>query len=451
MSDITSLTSLEKRAISSLAVLYGFRMLGLFMVLPVLAIYAPGYKGFTPLLLGVAIGVYGLTQAILQVPLGLVSDRIGRKPVVIGGLLVFVLGSLIAALSHSMAGLITGRALQGGGAIASTLMALVSDLTSEENRAKAMAAIGGTIGLSFMLAMVVGPVIASTTGLPGIFWFTAGLGAAGILFFMAFVPQVVRVQNRETLADTSEIRNLLRDTNLLRLDFGIFVLHLVLMAGFVVIPTLLMQELGFHRENLWWVYMGLLGGGFFAMLPLLIIGEKRRVQKQSFIIAVAVMAGAALLLGLHRSFALTLLLLLLYFAAFNMLEASLPSWLSKSCPAGQRGTAMGIYSTSQFFGAFCGGVLGGWSLQQFGTDGLFLMIAAILAIWLLVSLGLRQPRPMKTVVLRVGDMHHAEFAELISAIPGVEDILVVEGEPLAYAKIDQQRAEMQRLKPYFNT
>lgn len=427
-------------------------MLGLFMVLPVLALYVNQYAGASPLLLGLALGAYGLTQSMLQIPLGLLSDRIGRKPVIIGGLLVFVLGSVIAALSDSMLGLIVGRALQGGGAIASTLMALVTDLTSEENRAKAMAAIGGTIGFSFMLAMVAGPLIAGVSGLSGVFWVTAALGLVGILCFKVFVPRVVRAtQNRESLADAREIRNLLRDGNLLRLDFGIFALHLVLMASFVVIPTLLTDDLRIDADNLWWVYMGLLGGGFCAMLPLLILGEKHRRHKLALLTAVATMACAALLLAAWSSLWATLLLLLLFFAAFNLLEASLPSWMSKSCPPGHRGTAMGIYSTSQFFGAFCGGLIGGWSLQQFGASGVFLVVAVILVLWFFLAVGLHQPRPLRTVVLRVGDLPHARFAEIISNIPGVEDILVVEGEPLAYAKIDRQQVDLQALKPYFNS
>jgi predicted MFS family arabinose efflux permease len=444
-------SALEKRATFSLASLYGFRMLGLFMVLPVLALYQENYADATPFLLGLTLGVYGLTQAILQIPLGLLSDKIGRAPVIIGGLLIFVLGSVVAAMADTMQGLILGRALQGMGAIASTLMAMVTDLTSEQNRTKAMASIGASIGLSFIVAMIAGPLIASAMGLSGVFWVTALLGCIGVFVFVLLVPRVAHVQkNREALADLNQIGLLLKQPTLLRLNLGIFALHLALMAAFVVIPTMLSGQLGISGDDLWWLYLALLGGGFIAMLPVMILGEKYQRQKLAFVSAIACMTVAMLVLGREQGAILTLAMLLLFFAAFNLLEATLPSWLSKACPAGSRGTAMGIYSTSQFMGAFVGGILGGWSLQQFGSTGVFLLVAVVLAIWWFLSLSLKSPRPLQTLVLEVGEMEHRDFVKIISNIVGVEDILVVKGESLAYAKVDKKTVDMTSIKPYLN-
>lgn len=421
------------------------------MVLPVLALYQGDYADATPFLLGLTLGIYGLTQAILQIPLGLLSDRIGRAPVIIGGLIMFVLGSVVAAMADSMQGLILGRALQGMGAIASTLMAMVTDLTSEQNRTKAMASIGASIGLSFMLAMIAGPLIASAMGLSGVFWVTALLGCIGILVFIVLVPRVVQVQrNRETLADLNQIGRMLKQPTLLRLNLGIFALHLALMAAFVVIPTLLSDQLGISGDNLWWVYLALLGGGFVAMLPVMILGEKYQQQKLAFVAAVGCMTVAMFVLSSQQGAALTLAMLLLFFAAFNLLEATLPSWLSKACPAGSRGTAMGIYSTSQFMGAFVGGTLGGWSLQNYGGEGVFLLVAVVLGVWWVLSLSLKSPRPLQTLVLQVGEMEHRNFVKIISNITGVEDILVVKGEALAYAKVDKKTVDMPSIKPYLN-
>lgn len=426
-------------------------MLGLFMVLPVLALYQDKYSDATPFLLGLTLGVYGLTQAILQIPLGLLSDKIGRAPVIIGGLLIFVIGSIVAAMAESMQGLVLGRALQGMGAIASTLMALVTDLTAEQNRTKAMASIGASIGLSFMLAMIAGPIIASFMGLSGVFWVTALLGCMGIFVFVLGVPRISSPQkNRETLADLGQIGRLLKQPTLLRLNLGIFALHMALMAVFVVIPTMLANQLGIPGDDLWWVYLALLGGGFVAMLPVMILGEKYQCQKLTLVSAIGCMTLAMLALGIEQGPILTLIMLLVFFIAFILLEAVLPSWLSKTCPAGSRGTAMGIYATSQFMGAFVGGTLGGWSLQQFGNTGVFLLVAVVLAIWWFFSLSLKSPRPLQTLVLEVGEMEHRDFVKIISNIVGVEDILLIKGESLAYAKVDKKTVDMSSIKPYLN-
>jgi predicted MFS family arabinose efflux permease len=451
LTETTHFSSIERRATLSIASLFGFRMLGLFMVLPVLALATGDYPDFTPLMLGITLGAYGLTQAILQIPLGLLSDRIGRQPVIIGGLLMFIAGSVVAALADTMIGLVIGRALQGTGAIASTLMALVADLTGEQNRSKAMATIGGSIGFSFMLAMILGPLFAANFGLPSVFWVTAALGVVGIFIAQFLVPKAVSMRrNREAMTDAQQIRGLLAESNLMRLNIGIFSLHFALMAAFVAIPTMLSDELSISGGNLSWVYLGLLGGGFFVMLPVMIMAEKLGYQKLVFVAAVALMALTTAVLSSQRGPVLTPLMLLLFFAAFNLLEATLPSWLSKLCPVGNRGTAMGIYSTSQFFGAFAGGLAGGWSMHQFGLDGLFVTISLVLLAWAFVSTGLQSPRPLQTLVLSVGNLEQQDFLKIVSNITGVEDILLVKGEQLAYVQIDRLQVDMPSLQPYLN-
>ena len=421
------------------------------MVLPVLALAVAGYEDYSPLMLGFVLGAYGLTQALLQIPLGLLSDQIGRQSVIIGGLMMFVAGSVLAALSESMLGLMLGRALQGAGAIASTLMALITDLTLEHNRSKAMAAIGGSIGFSFIFAMMLGPIITAMFGLSGIFWLTAILGLFGIGIMLFFIPKVSMIQrNREAITISSDIKKLLRDPILARLNLGIFALHLSLMAAFVAVPSILDAELMIDTLKLPWVYLGLLGGGFFLMLPAMIAAEKYHAQKFVFLLSIAIMIIATFTLGWHRNSVITPIMLLIFFASFNLLEASLPSWLSKSCPVGYRGTAMGIYSTSQFLGAFVGSLLGGLTIQYWNIDTLFYSVCLNLLIWLIISLGLKSPRPLQTLVLAVGDSKHQDFLKIITNIAGVEDILLINGEHLAYVQIDRVTVDMQSLQPYLN-
>ncbi|MGB0458735.1 MAG: MFS transporter [Porticoccaceae bacterium] len=441
----------EKRAVFSIASLYGFRMLGLFMVLPVMSIYFDQYQQASAFLLGLALGIYGLTQAILQIPLGLLSDKIGRRPVILGGLLMFILGSVVAATAETAIGVVIGRALQGAGAIASTLMALVTDLTAEQNRTKAMASIGGSIGISFAVAMILGPVVAANFGLAGIFWLTAALGLIGAMIVFKAIPKTFSMrQNRETQTDLQQLGNLLREPSLMRLNIGIFFLHLTLMAAFVVIPNVLVQQLAVSPDQLWWVYLSLLGGGFIAMLPAMIFAEKRNAQKKIFVLAVALMTFAMLVLGSTDGVVLTVSMLFIYFAAFNLLEALLPSWLSKVCPVGNRGTAMGIYSSCQFLGTFTGGVLGGFALANVGIDGLFWLLGLILLFWCLVAATMASPKPLQTLILQVGETKASDFVKSISNIVGVEDILLIEGEDLAYVKVNKNLIDLESLQPFLN-
>ena len=292
------MNSLERKSLFGLAALYAFRMLGLFMLLPVLSLYADQYSGNTTILIGVALGIYGLTQGLFQIPLGFLSDRIGRKPVIFAGMLVFFCGSVLAAMSDSMWELIAGRALQGVGAVASTIMALLSDLTTEQNRTKAMAVIGGSIGVAFAISMIAGPILANLWGLSGLFWLTAGLAICGILILLFVIPSPMVVKlNAESQAIPQMFGKLLRDRELLRLNFGIAVLHFSQMATWISVPLILEQTFAFGREQHWIIYLSVMGLSFICMLPFIIMAEARRKMKPVFVGAVVLLAVGELLLG----------------------------------------------------------------------------------------------------------------------------------------------------------
>ncbi len=448
--DTDDLFPRETQAVVSLASLYVLRMLGLFMVLPVLALYAESFTASTPLLIGLALGAYGFSQAILQIPFGLLSDRIGRKPVIVGGLLLFAAGSLVAANAESIYGVIVGRLMQGSGAIASTLMALVSDLTSERNRSKAMAAIGASIGVSFAISLVLGPMLSSYGGVAGIFWATAILAALGlgIVFFAVPAAPQVLYTSREVRAVPELLGAAFRDKTLLRLNSGIFILHFVLMANFLVVPLLLRDVVGLAPADHWQAYLPLMFFSFVAMLPLMVMAEKKHKVKQVFLIAVALMGLSLwLLAGLFDESLHLLGLLFVFFVAFNLLEAMLPSLVSKSAAAGFRGTAMGVYSSSQFFGAFAGGVAGGFLVQYGGVEMLLLTSAALVGLWFVIALTMEQPRHLKNIAVSLHVINGKTSEELL-AIAGVEEVLVIAEHKRAYLKVDEgalDNAALQKL------
>lgn len=378
------MTALERRSVTSLALLYSFRMLGLFMVLPLLALYAADLPGATPILIGLALGIYGLTQAILQIPFGWLSDRIGRKPVIIAGLILFALGSVVAGMADSTGGIIFGRALQGAGAIAGTVMALAADLTREEQRTKAMALIGVSIGVSFALAFILGPFVAGRWGLSAVFFLTAVLAVVGIAIVLLRVP--TPGANVPGLSGTaSNLPSLFRsfiDPSLARLNFSVFVLHLVLMACFLIVPQLLEDVAGVSRELHWQIYLPALLLSVVGMLPLLSIAERGGRPRQMFVLGIAVVLLAVLLLCFAANAMMLYFALWAFFVGFNYLEATLPSLVSKTVSAGDKGAALGMYSTCQFFGAFCGGAGGGWLVQYAGATTTFFVGAFLVAIWL---------------------------------------------------------------------
>lgn len=378
-----NLTSQEIRATFSLAAILSIRLLGLFMILPIFTLYANKFTGSTPALMGVALGIYGLTQASLQIPFGTLSDKWGRKPIIAIGLIIFIIGSIIAALSHHIYAIILGRALQGAGAIGSTLIALIADFTRIEHRTKAMAIMGITIGLSFMLAMVLGPFLNHWIHLSGIFWVTTGLGLLALLILFTVVPAAPKpVVHPEAEPLAKLFLKVLREKNLIIYNLSIACLHIILTATFIGIPLVLTQQLRIPQTQQSSFYLTIVVISFFAMLPIIIYMEKQ--QKTRFIFILSIIGlGLAQILFWKFSHSLFILLfgLLLLFTAFNVLEATLPSQVSKLAQLHNRGTAMGIYSTCQFLGIFIGGSLGGLALQHFGLAGVFIFALIIAILW----------------------------------------------------------------------
>jgi predicted MFS family arabinose efflux permease len=440
----------ERRAALSLAGIFSLRMLGMFMILPVFALYADRLEGATPALMGLAIGIYGMTQALLQIPFGLLSDRWGRKPVIAAGLLLFALGSVVAALADSIHGVILGRALQGSGAIAAAVMALAADLTREEQRTKAMAIIGISIGMSFSLALVAGPVLDHWLGLAGIFWLTAVLACAGIAVLYLVVPQpAISRLHRDAEPVPAQFLSVLRDGQLLRLDFGILSLHMILTASFTVLPLILRDTLALPSGRHWQVYLPVLVLSVAAMVPFIILAERRRRMKQVFLGAILVIALAQFgLAAWHTSLTSVALLLFLFYVGFNLLEATLPSLISKMAPPDSKGTAMGFYSSSQFLGAFLGGAAGGWLLGQAGVSGVLQFCGAAALLWLVVAASMRSPRYLTSHLLRVGVMdaqHARQLAQRLTRVRGVAEAVVIGEEGVAYLKVDKHALDEQAL------
>ena len=444
----------ERRAISGLAGLYASRMLGLFMVLPVLALYADTLQDATPLLVGIALGIYGLTQATLQIPFGLLSDRIGRKRVIAMGLIIFALGSIVAALADSIGGIIIGRALQGGGAVAAAIMALLADQTREQVRTAAMATIGLSIGVSFAIAMVLGPWLASWAGLSGVFWFTALLTLVGLVVLWRWVPPAPKRRRHQDVGlDRQQLKSVIMRPDLWRLDISIFALHLVLMAIFVAVPFRL-QQAGIAVEHHGLAYLGIMGLSFVAMVPLMIVAEKKQQMKVICLLAIAAIAVS--LAGLGSSFSQGHWLfvgLFVFFTGFNLLEATLPSMLSKLAPAGAKGTAMGVYSTSQFLGAFLGGTLGGLLANVWGLNAVFIGCAILALLWWLAMWRMPSPPPLSSEVVALNDTPPDTLdllMERLADVVGVEDVMVVPEEHLVYLKVNRQqldRAALAKLIP----
>jgi len=378
------MSPLEWRASMGLASIFGLRMLGMFIILPVFALYAaqlPG--GSDKTLVGIALGAYGLTQAVLQIPLGWLSDRVGRKPVIMGGLVIFALGSFVAASATSIGWVILGRVIQGAGAISAAVIALTADLTREQHRTKAMALIGMTIGITFSASMILAPVLYPVIGVPGIFAMTGVLALLAIAVVQWVIPNAAEPKQAEARAPFSAV---LRHVELLRLNWGIFVLHAILMAIFVVVPPALVQD-GLPQGDHWKLYLPVMLGSFVLMIPGVALSHGKW-RKSVFLVSVAVLllAQSALMVGLGRGSVTGIAVALtIFFVAFNVLEASLPSLVTVVAPPGTKGTATGVYSSIQFLGAFSGASLAGVLYKYWGPDAVPVFCAGLTAIWLMVA------------------------------------------------------------------
>lgn len=455
LQDITSpMTRLEKRAIFSLSSIYALRMLGLFMILPVLSLFAEQMEGATPVLIGLAISVYGLTQAILQIPFGLLSDRFGRKKIIVLGLVLFAAGSVVAAVSTTIYGVLVGRAIQGGGAIAAAIMALVADLTQEVHRTKAMATIGASIGISFGVAITLGPILAGYVGVSGIFWLTGFLALLAIIVVLFVVPNPKKsVVHRDTELVPAQFFNVLKNPDLLRLDYGIFILHLCLTASFVVLP-LLIRDAGLVAESHWKIYLPVLVTSMAMIIPFVIIAEKKRKMKVVFVSAIIVLTLANI--GLFKFFDNLYGLigfLWLFFCGFNLLEATLPSLISKTAPGDLKGTAMGAYSSSQFMGAFVGGATGGWLYGELGAEAVFLFCAIAAGTWGIVALFMKPPKYLANMLLSLDDIDKGkemEFVNELLDINGIEEVTPHFDEGVVYLKVDNKQLQKERLQSLIN-
>ncbi len=445
VSETNALTQGERRATVSLSLIYMVRMLGLFIILPVFSLFADDYDHSTPLLIGLAIGIYGLLQAVLQIPFGMLSDRIGRKPVITFGLLLLLAGSIIAATADSIYLVIIGRALQGAGAIAAALMALAADLTRDSQRTKVMASLGASIGFAFILALLLGPILIGWFAIDMLFWLTAGSAVIAIVLLHVFVPNpAVSQYNRDTGARLSIMKKLFRHTQLLRLDFSIFVLHLLVTAVFFAVPLALL-EAGIQGSAQWRIIVPAVLLSILVMVPLVILAE-RRAMRGVLLVCVAGLGLSQLMLAAPLTFGKTptammlFLAIAVFFCFFNALEALLPSLVSRISPAGAKGSAMGIYSSSQFLGAFIGGAGAGAMHGFLGPLGVSAVLLVLILGWAVVLYGFKAP-PKTTTLRHALTAEEQSQADLVlqelNAREGVLEVMMALDEGVAYLKVDK--------------
>ncbi|WP_374665177.1 MFS transporter [Acinetobacter sp.] len=436
------MNAIERRSTFALSSIFALRMLGLFMIIPVFSVAGQSYQYATPALIGLAVGVYGLTQAILQIPFSLIADRYSRKPLVVFGLLLFALGGAIAAMSETIYGVIIGRAIAGGGAVSAVVMALLADVTREEQRTKAMAIMGMSIGLSFVAAFSLGPWLTGLVGISGLFWVTTIMGLAAISMLL-LVPKVTRHHRNFQQGYLTQLKQVLKMGNLNRLHVSVFSLHLLLTAMFIYVPSQLIDFAKIPLSSHGLVYLPLLVVSLFFAFPSIILAEKYRKMRGIFLTAIGgIIIGLAVLIFGYQSKYVLLTGLGLFFIAFNVMEALLPSWLSKAAPIQSKATAMGVNASAQFLGAFFGGMIGGQLLLLNNTAMGWGILTAIAVIWLFISFGLAQPRYLSSLVLRLPETKQTdEWTSQLLAIRGIEEVVVMSDQQVAYVKVDKQQID----------
>ena len=433
------MNSVEKRAILGVGGIFALRMIGLFMIVPVFSVYGDNYAHATPFLIGLAVGIYGLGQAIFQIPMSLAADKFPRKPIIFLGLILFALGGIIAANATDIYEVIIGRALAGSGAVSAVLMALLADVTREEMRTKAMATMGLTIATSIMLAFAFGPLLVGSLGISGLFWLTSGFAILAMLLLL-FVPTPLRVlkHNLDNKSIGQQLATVLKIGDLNRLHIGIFALHLTMTAIFVILPHQLNEVMGLSVRQQGLVYLPLLFIGFAVAIPFIIIAEKKRKMRQVFLGAIALMTAALAILAIGSQVGVGIILgLLLYFMGFNLLEATIPSWISKRAPVANKATAMGLNSSSQFFGAFVGGAMGGLLLSQPNLLA-WGILAVIMGVALLIIIPIAQPPYLSSTTVTIPkNINIQDWSRQMLAVDGVDELVVMAKEQVAYLKLDK--------------
>lgn len=433
------------KTVFPIAAIFSFRMLGLFLLIPVFTIYAVNLQGATPTLIGIALGGYGLTQGLLQIPFGMLSDKYGRKPIITIGLLLFAGGSLIGAFTDSIYGMIIARTLQGTGAIGSVLIALLADLTPDHQRTKAMAVIGMTIGTSFSLAMIISPAISHHFGLAGIFYLTSGLSIMGIILLQLVIPNPLKKRfHADSEANPYLFKAVINNKHLQRLNLGIFCQHFILTSTFFAIPMILSQQVKEgHLTQQWHFYLPLMVASFIFMIPFIIIAEKKKRMKSVFLFSVLITAIAQGLLAFSHLYWISLcLLMFIYFVAFNILEASLPSLVSKQANPNNKGTAMGIYSTGQFLGIFAGGSLAGIIYQWSNSPGIFITNALVSSIWFIVACFMKPNVYLTSLILNYTSVHGSNDNDPVIAallkVSGIKEVALAREENVLYLRVDKE-------------